>query len=62
MGIQTDREQRKWEEGQQDELIKMRCLELVLKYGAENHKLVPWRHAQKHFMWVKIGNPDAEVK
>lgn len=62
MGIHTDNAERKWQEGQQDDLIKLKCLELVLQYGLPTETATPWNKAQRLFTWVKWGNPDMVEK
>jgi hypothetical protein len=62
MGVITDNAQRKWEEEQQDELLKLECLKLVKVYGEPNETAMPWNVAQKYFLWIKYGNPDMECK
>jgi len=61
MGVHTDNAERKWQEERQDELIKIRCIELVMQYASENHKNLPWKQAQRYYLWVKYNNPDMEV-
>jgi hypothetical protein len=61
MGIQTDHAQRKWEEERQDEMIKLKCLELIMADGLPTDKATPWYRAQKLYLWVKYNNPDMQV-
>lgn len=62
MGIQKDNAERAWEEKMHDQEMKLGCLKLVMEFGHENNKSMPWNFAQKLYLWVKYNNPDMEVK
>jgi len=54
--------QRDWQESENTKQIKLECLKLALEYGRPVDQAAPWDLATKHYMWIKWGKPNAQVK
>ena len=60
-GVHKINAEAKIAEAFRDEDIKLKCLELVMAYGADNLKATPWKTAQRYYAWIKYGQPDIQV-